>query len=62
MVRLHDEIVAFFNYISPTPDECHARAMVVAKITDVVRMRFNYLKASVDIFGSFAQNLYLPDG
>ncbi|KAI0801360.1 hypothetical protein C8Q74DRAFT_486630 [Fomes fomentarius] len=60
--RLHDEIVAFFNYISPTPDECHARAMVVAKITDVVRRRFNYLKASVDIFGSFAQNLYLPDG
>ncbi|KAI0756184.1 Nucleotidyltransferase [Daedaleopsis nitida] len=58
--RLHDEIVAFFNYISPTPDERHVRAMVIAHISDAVCRRF--AKSTVDTFGSVAQNLYLPDG
>ncbi|KAI0713180.1 hypothetical protein C8T65DRAFT_645797 [Cerioporus squamosus] len=58
--RLHDEIVAFFNYISPTPNETHARGMVIAQISEVATRRFR--GASVETFGSVAQNLYLPDG
>ncbi|RPD64718.1 Nucleotidyltransferase [Lentinus tigrinus ALCF2SS1-7] len=58
--RLHDEIVAFFNYISPTPNETHARGMVIAQVSEVARRRFR--DASVETFGSVAQNLYLPDG
>ena len=58
--RLHDEIVAFFNYISPTPNETHARGMVIAQIGEVSRRRFR--GANVETFGSVAQNLYLPDG
>ena len=57
--RLHDEIVAFFNYMTPTPDERHARAMVIAQVSEVARRRFP--KGTVDTFGSVAQNLYLPD-
>ena len=57
--RLHDEIVAFYSYMTPTPDERHARAMVISQVSDVVRRRFP--KSSVDTFGSVAQNLYLPD-
>ncbi|OSD00930.1 Nucleotidyltransferase, partial [Trametes coccinea BRFM310] len=58
--RLHDEIVAFYEYVSPTPDERHARAMVIAQVAEVVKRRLP--KASVDPFGSVAQDLYLPDG
>ena len=57
--RLHDEIIAFYSYMTPTPDERHARAMVISQVSDVVRRRFP--KSSVDTFGSVAQNLYLPD-
>ncbi|KAI0640193.1 hypothetical protein C8Q77DRAFT_1214485 [Trametes polyzona] len=58
--RLHDEIVAFFEYAAPTPDERHARATVIAQVAQVVRRRL--ATASVDTFGSVAQDLYLPDG
>ncbi|EIW63853.1 Nucleotidyltransferase [Trametes versicolor FP-101664 SS1] len=58
--ELHDEIVAFFKYAAPTPDERHARAMVIAEVSQVVKRRLP--KASVDTFGSVAQDLYLPDG
>ncbi|KAI8981329.1 hypothetical protein BD414DRAFT_97463 [Trametes punicea] len=58
--RLHDEIVAFFEYMSPTPDERHTRAMVIAQVAEVVKRRLP--KAAVDTFGSVAQDLYLPDG
>ena len=57
---MHDEIVAFFHYISPSPEEAHARAMVIAKISSIVTRRFP--QGAVDTFGSVAQNLYLPDG
>ncbi|KAI0673903.1 hypothetical protein C8Q78DRAFT_1019773 [Trametes maxima] len=58
--RLHDEIVAFFEYMTPTPDERHARAVVIAQVAEVVKRRLP--KATVDTFGSVAQDLYLPDG
>ncbi|KAI0326768.1 Nucleotidyltransferase [Cubamyces sp. BRFM 1775] len=58
--RLHDEIVAFFEYMTPTADERHARAMVIAQVAEVVKRRLP--KAAVDTFGSVAQDLYLPDG
>ncbi|KAH9914640.1 uncharacterized protein BXZ73DRAFT_54798 [Epithele typhae] len=57
--RLHDELAAFFKYMTPTPDERHARAVVIAQVSDVVRGRFPM--GTVDTFGSVAQDLYLPD-
>ncbi len=58
--RLHDEIVAFYQYISPSPEEAHVRAMVIKLVSDAVHRRFP--QGTVDTFGSVAQNLYLPDG
>ncbi|PIL31252.1 hypothetical protein GSI_05950 [Ganoderma sinense ZZ0214-1] len=58
--RLHDEIVAFYQYISPSPEEAHVRAMVIKLVSDAVQRRFP--QGTVDTFGSVAQNLYLPDG
>ncbi|KAM5539924.1 hypothetical protein V8D89_006427 [Ganoderma adspersum] len=58
--RLHDEIVAFYQYISPSPEEAHVRAMVIKLVSDSVQRRFP--QGTVDTFGSVAQNLYLPDG
>ncbi|KAH9854339.1 hypothetical protein C2E23DRAFT_867398 [Lenzites betulinus] len=57
---LHDEIVAFFAHVAPTPDERHARAVVIAQVAEVIRGRLP--RAAVDTFGSVAQDLYLPDG
>lgn len=58
--RLHDEIVAYNAYISPTIQEIHARLQVIARIAEVVRRRYPY--CTLETFGSTAQNLYLPDG
>ncbi|KAL6307738.1 hypothetical protein BKA93DRAFT_54235 [Sparassis latifolia] len=58
--RLHDEIVAYVTYILPTKQERRARAKVIARVGDVVNNRFP--NVTLAIFGSVAQDLYLPDG
>lgn len=58
--RLHDEIVAFLQYISPSPAELSARHKVLTRLTEVVQRRF--LTSEVKIFGSVAQGLSLPGG
>ncbi|KAH9932423.1 Nucleotidyltransferase [Amylocystis lapponica] len=58
--RLHDEIVAYVSYITPTTQEHHARKEVVARVEDVVKRRFS--DATVTTFGSMAHDLYFPDG
>ncbi|OBZ68490.1 Poly(A) RNA polymerase cid14 [Grifola frondosa] len=58
--RLHDEIVAFVTYILPTTQERRARELVIARVRELARRRFN--NAAIDTFGSVAQNLYLPEG
>lgn len=58
--RLHDEIVAFIQYVQPTSEETSAREKVVKRLTDLIQRRF--ADCEVKIFGSVAQGLSLPGG
>lgn len=58
--RLHDEIVAFVQYMKPTPEENTARDKLVTRLTELIQRRF--WNCEVKIFGSVAQDLSLPGG
>ncbi|XP_072316857.1 terminal nucleotidyltransferase 4A-like [Eucyclogobius newberryi] len=55
---LHEEIVDFFNFMSPRPEEEAMRRDVVNRIERVIRDLWPSSK--VEIFGSFSTGLYLP--
>ncbi|XP_068616238.1 terminal nucleotidyltransferase 4A-like [Brachionichthys hirsutus] len=55
---LHEEIVDFFNFISPRPEEEAMRRGVVSRIEGVIKDLWP--TARVEIFGSFSTGLYLP--
>ncbi|CAE6528588.1 unnamed protein product [Rhizoctonia solani] len=57
---LHQEILAYVDYISPTQRERRTRAMVVTLITNTIVSRWP--DAIVQPFGSFETGLYLPLG
>ncbi|KAG8714516.1 hypothetical protein FRC11_008161 [Ceratobasidium sp. 423] len=57
---LHQEILAYVEYISPTERERRTRAMVVTMITNTIVSRWP--DAIVQPFGSFETGLYLPLG
>jgi hypothetical protein len=59
LCRLHHEIVQFTSYVLPTPQEKAARHGVYMTITNVLQRRFP--KAEVNLFGSVAYDLCLPD-
>ena len=56
--RLHQELSDLADYLSPTPAEAAARALVVRKCDTVVRRLFPGKK--IESFGSFETGLYLP--
>ena len=56
--RLHEEILDFVKYVSPTPAELEARATVVNKITEIATELWPY--SVVHTFGSYANGIYLP--
>lgn len=58
--RLNQEVDAFVDYISPTPEENEARTMTVQWIQRTIVSEFP--DAEVVPFGSFATQLYLPTG
>lgn len=58
--RLHREVEAFVNYISPTPVEDEVRGLVVDLVSKAVTEAFP--DAKVQPFGSFGTKLYLPLG
>lgn len=58
--RLHDEVEAFVNWISPSPVEDEVRGMIVTLVSDAVTSAFP--DAKVLPFGSFGTKLYLPLG
>lgn len=60
MSRLHEEVKAFVEYISPTPVEHEVRSHIVQLISNTIRMSFQ--DAVVLPFGSFETKLYLPLG
>nr|XP_020452471.1 non-canonical poly(A) RNA polymerase PAPD7-like isoform X2 [Monopterus albus] len=55
---LHEEIVDFFNFMSPRPEEETMRRDVVNRIESVIKDLWP--TARVEIFGSFSTGLYLP--
>ena len=58
--RLHKEVEAFVEYVSPTKAEDEVRGLVVNLITRAVTR--NFPDAKVLPFGSFETKLYLPSG
>ncbi|XP_012673690.1 terminal nucleotidyltransferase 4A isoform X2 [Clupea harengus] len=55
---LHEEIVDFYNFMSPRPEEAAMRKEVVDRIETVIKELWP--TADVQIFGSFSTGLYLP--
>ncbi|XP_030014357.1 terminal nucleotidyltransferase 4A-like isoform X1 [Sphaeramia orbicularis] len=55
---LHEEIMDFFNFMSPRPEEEAMRRDVVNRIESVIMELWP--TARVEIFGSFSTGLYLP--
>ncbi|XP_063144175.1 terminal nucleotidyltransferase 4A isoform X1 [Rattus norvegicus] len=55
---LHEEIIDFYNFMSPCPEEAAMRREVVKRIETVVKDLWP--SADVQIFGSFSTGLYLP--
>ena len=58
--RLHKEVEAFVEYVSPTKAEDEVRGLIVNLITRAVTR--NFPDAKVLPFGSFETKLYLPSG
>ncbi|KAF8323340.1 Nucleotidyltransferase [Clavulina sp. PMI_390] len=57
---LNQEVRAFVDYVTPTPEEHEVRMMIVEWITRTIVSEFP--DAQVVPFGSFATRLYLPTG
>ncbi|XP_062922969.1 terminal nucleotidyltransferase 4B [Mobula hypostoma] len=58
VVGLHEEIIDFYNYMSPRHEEAKMRMEVVERIENVIKELWP--SADVQIFGSFSTGLYLP--
>jgi PAP-associated domain-containing protein 5 len=58
IIGLHEEILDFYDYMSPTIEEHYTRVKVVEKIKAVIKKVWPHAK--VEIFGSFKTGLYLP--
>ncbi|OCT82198.1 hypothetical protein XELAEV_18024710mg [Xenopus laevis] len=58
VIGLHEEILDFYKYMSPRPEEEKMRMEVVNRIENVIKELWP--NADVQIFGSFKTGLYLP--
>ncbi|XP_018113273.1 terminal nucleotidyltransferase 4B isoform X4 [Xenopus laevis] len=58
VIGLHEEIIDFYKYMSPRPEEEKMRMEVVNRIENVIKELWP--NADVQIFGSFKTGLYLP--
>ncbi|KAL0270141.1 UNVERIFIED_CONTAM: hypothetical protein PYX00_007638 [Menopon gallinae] len=58
ILGLHDEIIEFYNYMSPKKCEHELRLKVVKKIKNAIHELWPLAK--VEVFGSFRTGLYLP--
>ena len=57
--RLHQEVLDFSNWISPTEREHEIRSFVVKRVVDTIEKAFP--ECRVHPFGSFETKLYVPD-
>ncbi|KAK1275514.1 hypothetical protein QJS04_geneDACA022473 [Acorus gramineus] len=58
MLQLHQEILDFCNFVSPTPEEQASRTAAVQRVFEVIKYIWPHCKA--EVFGSFSTGLYLP--
>lgn len=58
VLGLHEEVMDFYNFMSPRPEEAAMRKEVVNRIERIIKERWP--TADVQIFGSFSTGLYLP--
>ena len=58
-LRLHQEILDFRDFLSPTPEEATARNAAVERVRKLVAQTFR-AGTRVELFGSFATGLCLP--
>ncbi|XP_019713734.1 non-canonical poly(A) RNA polymerase PAPD7 [Hippocampus comes] len=58
VLGLHEEVMDFYNFLSPRPEEAAMRKEVVSRIERVIKELWP--TADVQIFGSFSTGLYLP--
>ncbi|XP_057838060.2 uncharacterized protein LOC131048186 isoform X2 [Cryptomeria japonica] len=58
LLLLHQEIIDFCHFLSPTPEEQAARLAAIGRVSDVVKSIWP--NCEVKIFGSFETGLYLP--
>ncbi|EDV26068.1 uncharacterized protein TRIADDRAFT_23436 [Trichoplax adhaerens] len=58
LARLHEEIIDFYQYISPRPEEKNMRETVVEGVKEVILTLWPHVQ--VEVFGSFRTGLYLP--
>ncbi|XP_061738534.1 terminal nucleotidyltransferase 4A [Nerophis ophidion] len=58
VLGLHEEVMDFYNFMSPRPEEAAMRKEVVKRIERIIKELWP--TADVQIFGSFSTGLYLP--
>ncbi|XP_077405352.1 terminal nucleotidyltransferase 4A [Vanacampus margaritifer] len=58
VLGLHEELMDFYNFMSPRPEEAAMRKEVVTRIERIIKELWP--NADVQIFGSFSTGLYLP--
>lgn len=58
LFRMHQEVEAFTNWISPTPIEDEIRELTVSIVSGAISVAFP--DAKVMPFGSYETKLYLP--
>lgn len=58
VLGLHEEVMDFYNFMSPRPEEAAMRKEVVDRIEAIIKELWP--TADVQIFGSFSTGLYLP--
>ncbi|KAK2830123.1 hypothetical protein Q5P01_018054 [Channa striata] len=58
ILGLHEEVMDFYNFMSPRPEEAAMRKEVVNRIEMIIKELWP--TADVQIFGSFSTGLYLP--
>ncbi|XP_061597037.1 terminal nucleotidyltransferase 4A [Cololabis saira] len=58
VLGLHEEVMDFYNFMSPRPEEAAMRQEVVNRIEMIIKELWP--TADVQIFGSFSTGLYLP--
>ena len=59
MLKLHFEIIDFFNFMAPTPEEDVSKKETVRYLKNLIKE--NWPKWKVKTFGSFPNKLHLPD-